>query len=865
MSSSYTGLTTAEVQKRRQQVGPNELVAQKKRTVFHIFGEQFQNILIILLLIAAVVAFSLGEQLDALLIGTIVLLNAFFGLYQEKKAEDAIDALKEMTKTKVRVIRDGVEVEVDSRELVPGDIIFIEEGVKIPVDGVILEETNLQVNEAGLTGESLPISKLEQQEVYAGTIVTRGRAMVETTATGMKTKFGEIAARLSQIDKSKTLLEKKLESFTQLIGILGIICSVLVIVLMLLQGSSLLTSVLLGVSLAVAVVPEGLPAVMTITLALGVKEMAKRKAILRKLSAIEALGSITVIATDKTGTLTSNSMEVKEIWQNGALFRPEKLPVQDPAFVRLVENGLLCSTASLAKMGGKKSLWQILGDPTEGALLILGKDVDMHYEDVRAKWINIFEQPFNSVDKRMSVTVKHKDIVTYTKGAVESVLAISSHIEIQGKKLPLTDLRKAEIKSVMEHWANQGLRVLAFSYKQHQPGFEEKITSLKKLADDEKYTSAVAEMFEGQTISGLVAMYDPPRKEVRQALLKAQEAGISVVMVTGDNPRTAQAIATAIGLWKAGDKMLTGDQVEKLSDSELRAMLPNVRIFARVSPFHKSRIVELYQKQGEIVAVTGDGVNDSIALKQADIGVAMGLIGTDVARETADMIITDDNFATIINAVEEGRNIIKNMRNAIKYLLSTNVVEAIVIIVGIFLGFPHMFTAIQLLYINLLSDGIPSLILSFSPREEMVMKRKPVRKVELVNRFDLHYVIWLGAAAAVIVLASFFYFRTVPGVDQRAVVFVVLALIQPFFLIDLWITHQPYIKHIREFTQPIFIAAFMYPFVILFVMITNSQLAPIFKVEAITPQVFALCVAISSTILIPIMLFNRLMRTHLNE
>jgi Ca2+-transporting ATPase len=864
MSSSYTGLTTAEVQKIQQEVGLNELVEQKKRTIFHIFVEQFQNILIILLLIAAVVAFSLGETLDALLIGTIVLLNAFFGLYQEKKAEDAIDALKEMTKTKVRVIRDGVEVEVDSRELVPGDVIFIEEGVKIPVDGVILEETNLQVNEAGLTGESLPISKLERQEIYAGTIVTRGRALIETTATGMKTKFGEIAARLSQIDKSKTLLEKKLESFSRLLGVFGIVCSVLVIVLMYLQGSSLLTSVLLGVSLAVAVVPEGLPAVMTITLALGVKEMAKRKAILRKLSAIEALGSITVIATDKTGTLTSNSMEVKEIWQNGTMLRPEKLPVQDPSFIRLVENGLLCSTASLAKIGGKKSRWQILGDPTEGALLILGKDMDMHYEDVRAKWMNIFEQPFNSVDKRMSVTVKHKDIVTYTKGAAESVLAISSHIEIQGKKLPLTDLRKAEIKSVMEEWANQGLRVLAFSYKLHTQGSEEKITSLKKIQDEKKYTSAVAEAFEGQTISGLVAMYDPPRKEARQALLKAQEAGISVVMVTGDNPRTAQAIATAIGLWKAGDEILTGEQVEKLSDSELSAMLPNVRIFARVSPFHKSRIVELYQKQGEIVAVTGDGVNDSIALKQADVGVAMGLIGTDVARETADMVITDDNFATIINAVEEGRNIIKDIRNAIKYLLSTNVVEAIVIIIGIFLGFPHMFTAIQLLYINLLSDGIPSLILSFSPREDMVMKRKPVRKIELVNRFDMNYIIWLGSAAAIIVLASFFYFRTIPGVDQRAVVFVVLALIQPFFLIDLWVTHQSYTQHLREFAQPLFIAAFIYPFVILFVMMTNPELAAIFKLEAITPQIFALCVIISSTILIPIMIFNRLMRGHIN-
>ncbi len=906
------GLTAERARELLETYGRNEIREENKRTLLKIFIEQFENVLIILLMAAAALAFVLGEVIDGSLISAIVILNALFGVYQENKAEAAISALKEMTKTNVRVLRDGAEIEVPSEEIVPGDVIFIEEGVKIAADGVVRQVSNLEVNEAGLTGESLPVSKATDAEVFAGTIVTRGRGLIEVTDTGMKTKFGEIAASLSKIDTSKTLLEKKLESFTKILGFLGVGCSFLVIILSYLQGSSLFTSVLLGVSLAVAVVPEGLPAVMTITLSLGVREMAKRKAVLRKLSAIEALGSITVIATDKTGTLTTNSMRVKQVWLGQQTLDAESIhaasgagspdgagadshanagaaTVPLRAQQLLVETGLLCSTASLAH--GEDGDWQILGDPTEGALLILGEDAGYGYQTARAQWQTLYEQPFNSVDKRMSVTVRSRGeanlglhggspddgaegsadrqataeiIRTYSKGAVESILARSSQIiDESGQAVAMTDERRAQVTEMMQQWASEGLRVLAVSIKDHDPSITEQIDGLSEAGDDrEQKEQALDAQMQDQVLVGMVAMYDPPRPEAHEALEKAYSAGISVTMVTGDNPRTAEAIGRSIGLFHDGDEVLTGAEVEELSDEQLKEKLATVRIFARVSPFHKSRIVKSYQELGEIVAVTGDGVNDSIALKQADVGVAMGKIGTDVARETADMVLTDDNFATLINAVEEGRNIIKNIRNAIKYLLSTNVVEAIVIIVGIMLGFPKLFTAVQLLYINLASDGIPSLVLAFSPREDNVMQRKPEKQVRLLTPFDIKYILGLGAVASVIVLGSFFFFVALPhyGVDPRAEVFVVLALIQPFFMIDLWLSHQSYFKHWRSLIGPTFIGAFIYPFVLLYFIMTNGFAAGLFDLEPMTTSAYLICVAIAALILIPITIFTHTVR-----
>ena len=626
------GLTSQEADDFLKQYGLNIISEPPRKNIFFKFIEQFNNFLTILLIGAAVFSFFLGETVDSSLIISIVILNAFFGLYQEAKAEESLKALKEMTITKVRVVRDGQQIEIDSKFLVPGDAVYLEEGIKISADGEIVESINLEINEAALTGESLSVSKKEKEEVFSGTIVSRGRGMMKVVKTGDETKFGSIAKNLSSIKEGLTPLQKKLAGLTKFIGIGGIIVSIIVFIISLFEGSGYFPAFLLAISLAVAVVPEGLPAVMTITLAIGMKRMANKKAIVRKLSAIEALGSITLIATDKTGTLTTNKMQVKEIYVENEKKREE-----------LVLNGILCSTASLVYIHDH-GRFDVLGDPTEGALLYLAQKEGIDITEERKKWKLIEEKPFDSVTKMMSVTVRHsgersdsriqkrfwtsQNDIVFSKGAPESIIKICK----------LTGSEKKKIEKQVEEWAEKGLRVLAFST--------------------------------GSTFLGIVAIHDAPRLEVNEALRKTKSAGIKVVMITGDNERTAEAIGVTTGLIAEGDEILTGSQLEGYDDRQLLKLLPKIKIFARTNPFQKHRIVSLYQQLGEIVAVTGDGVNDAIALKQADVGVAMGQVGTDVARETADMVITDDNFATIVAAIEEGRGIINNIKNAIKYLLS---------------------------------------------------------------------------------------------------------------------------------------------------------------------------------------------------
>jgi Ca2+-transporting ATPase len=658
------GLTSDQVSQLLTQYGLNVITEQKKKSIFVKFFEQFNNFLTILLIGAAVFSFLLGENLDGGLIIGIVILNGFFGLYQEAKAEESLKALKQMTVTKVRVIRDNQQIEIDSKYLVPGDIVFLEEGVKIPADAKVVETMNLEVNESALTGESMSILKVINDKVFSGTIVAKGRGLIKIEKTGDKTKFGQIAGSLMSIVDDNTPLQKKLANLTRFIGIGGIVLSVIVFLVSLLEGSGYFPAFLLAVSLAVAIVPEGLPAVMTITLAIGMKKMAGKKAIVRKLSAIEALGSITLIATDKTGTLTTNKMQVKEISVE-----------EGKARELLILNGILCSTASLVYVHDHGS-WDVLGDPTEGALLFMAQKQGLDINEIRANWKVIDEKPFDSVTKMMTVVVQNSksNKLILSKGAPESILNICDKILINDKEIKLTNEKKKQIENQVKKWAEKGLRVLAFSFKNN-------------------------------VFLGMVAIHDAPRPEVKDAILKAKRAGIKVIMITGDNEKTAEAIGVSSGLIKDGDEILTGSQLEEYNDEELSKILPRVKIFARTNPFQKHRIVSLYQKLGEIVAVTGDGVNDAIALKQADVGVAMGLVGTDVARETADMVITDDNFATIVTAVEEGRNIINSIKNAIKYLLSCNVAEAVALIIGLILGLPTFFYPIQLLYINLVTDG----------------------------------------------------------------------------------------------------------------------------------------------------------------
>lgn len=828
------GLTSQQAEDSLKQYGYNMISEPSKKSFLAKFFEQFNNFLTMLLLGASVFSFFLGEGIDGALIIAIIILNAFFGLYQEAKAEESLKALKEMTVTKVRVIRDGHQIEIDSKFVVPGDIVYIEEGIKLPADGQVVESVNLEVNESALTGESLAINKKENDEVFSGTIVSKGRGMLKVVHTGDKTKFGQIAKNLSTIVEGQTPLQKKLSDLTRMIGIGGIILSILVFVISMIEGTGYFPAFLLAISLAVAIVPEGLPAVMTITLAIGMKRMAGKKAILRKLSAIEALGSITLIATDKTGTLTTNKMQVKEIYVDENKYNDSELPESsNHPFNLMVLNSVLCSTASLVYVHDHGS-WDVLGDPTEGALLYLAQKKGLELEKVRKEWKLVNEVPFDSVTKMMTVKVKKPGKAggeySFSKGAPESILSRSKKILIGNKEKPLTPNERKKLESVVAKWAGQGLRVLAFSYNDG-------------------------------VFLGMVAIHDAPRPEVKEAIAKAKKAGIKIIMVTGDSEKTAEAIGVTTGLITEGDEILTGVQVEEYSDEELLKILPKVKIFARTNPFQKHRIVKLYQSLGEVVGVTGDGVNDAIALKQADVGVAMGLVGTDVARETADMVITDDNFATIIVAIEEGRGIINNIKNAIKYLLSTNVSEAIALIIGLIMGLPTLFYPIQLLYINLVTDGLPALMLSFSPRDPNLMSITPEKEMVLLKKKDQLYIFWVGMVGATLVVASYFmysvWFRQDLG---KTAAFSVLTMIQSFVFIDLWLSHRHIHQNLNSLFKPVFMIAFIVPLALQFALLSHPVSASLFKVSSISPMVFAQFLLISFMVLLGVRLVKRMVR-----
>lgn len=828
------GLTSTQASRFLKQYGLNVISEPPKKNILLKFFEQFNNFLTLLLIGAAILSFFLGESVDGLLIIAIVVLNALFGLYQEAKAEESLKALKEMTVTKVRVIRDGQQIEVDSRYLVPGDIVYLEEGIKVPADGIVAESINMELNEAALTGESLPVFKKEKDEIFSGTIIAKGRGTMLVEKTGDETKFGAIAKNLSLIEEGLTPLQKKLATLTRFIGLGGIVLSLIVFIIASLEGSGYFPAFLLAVSLAVAVVPEGLPAVMTITLAIGMKKMANKKAIVRKLSAIEALGSITLIVTDKTGTLTTNKMAIKEIFiDKKNLLKEDSFLVDKYRHLTdlLVLDGVICSTASLVH-NPKYNSWDVLGDPTEGALLYLAQQQGMDIDNERKKWKIVDEKPFDSVSKMMSVITlgtfvenRKEERILFSKGAPESIINVCK----------LTPNQKKDINNQVDRWASQGLRILALSYKRlsNRNGAEINDTTLKE-----------------SVFLGMVAIHDPLRSEVGRSIEKTNSAGIKVVMVTGDNEKTAQAIAEAAGLLDKGDKVITGSQLEALKDKELLKILPKIKIFARTNPFQKHRIVELYQRLGEIVAVTGDGVNDAIALKQADVGVAMGKVGTDVARETADMIITDDDFSTIVTAIEEGRGIINSIKNAIKYLLSCNITEAFSLIVGLTLGLPTLFYPIQLLYINLVTDGLPALMLSFSPKDPNLMKVLPQKDLEILKPNDKRYIISTGTIGMVLVIFSYFIYK---DLGQTAA-FSILTMIQPFVFIDLWLSHRHIVNNLNQLFKPLFIMAFIIPLIFQFIILSLNPLATIFKIKTVPWIICLEFMAISAVVLFGIRL-----------
>jgi len=799
LKTSEEGLTKKEAEKRLEKYGINEIEKRKRITPLQIFARQFTSFIVVILLSAIVISLLIGERLDAIVISIIVVLNGVFGFVQEYKAEKAIEALRKLTALKAKVIRNGQEIEIDSKESVPGDIILLETGSKVPADARLIQIAAFQVDEASLTGESVPSTKIigslkegtqvtdQENMVFMGTIITKGHAKAVITNTGMNTEIGKIAEMVQEVKEKLTPLQEKLKQFGKWLGVVTIgICAVVFGVGVLRQYLTigLIETVyasemfLAAVALAVAAIPEGLPAVVTISLALGVKRMAKRNALIRQLPAVETLGCTNYICSDKTGTLTKNEMTVREIYANNALikvtgegygpegkFIPAGSEVLDTKNIEfLLRIGILCNDSRLNNNNNNKR-WKIFGDPTEGALLVSAIKAGFKKKELEKHFSRIDEIPFDSERKCMTTIHKiNRESAAYVKGAPDVILTKCKYININGKVKKLTKEDKKRILNINQDMANKALRVLGFAYKP--------LTG--------KYKSTPEEVEKDLIFVGLQAMLDPPREEVKEAIVKCKTAGIEIVVITGDHKLTAVAIAKELGLFKEGDKALSGDELDNLSDEKLDSIIEDIVIYARVSPEHKVRILNALKKKGHIVAMTGDGVNDAPALKKADIGVAMGITGTDVAKEASDMVLTDDNFASIVSAVEEGRGVYNSIKQFVQYTLSSNLGEILVIFLAILIGWPLPLIAIQILWVNLLTDGLPGLALGLDPFSKDIMKKPPrKRKENIISKEVIQNILIVGSIMGIGTLFMFYSY----GVETdkaRSIAFTTLIMFQLF-------------------------------------------------------------------------------------
>ncbi|SDX30131.1 calcium-transporting P-type ATPase, PMR1-type [Tepidimicrobium xylanilyticum] len=733
------GLSSEEAEKRLEKYGFNELKEESKKSFFSKVLAQFNDFLIIILIAASIISYIVGEKTDSVVILSIVIINALLGLYQEGKAEKALEALKKMAAPNAKVIRDGATTIVPANALVPGDIVLLESGDIIPADLRLIESSNLKIEEASLTGESVPVEKNAQEvfnsEVslgdrknmaYMSTIVSYGRGKGVVVGTGHDTEIGKIATMIQTYEEEATPLQNRLNQLGKYLGIACITVCVLVFGIGLLQGRDLLEMFMIAISLAVAAIPEGLPAIVTIVLALGMNRMVKRNAIVKKLLAVETLGCTTVICSDKTGTLTQNEMTVVKVFTDNKIVDVSGIgyePIGEfkigDSILSLEESenlntlltiGLLCNDAVLDKTDEG---YRILGDPTEGALVTLAGKGNMTKEELNKKYPRVDEIPFDSARKMMTTIHENffpSKLVSFTKGAPDIVINRSNSIYINGKIVPLTEELKEDILNINTKFSRDALRVLALAFKVFDK-LPEKVTS---------------ENVENQMVFvGLVGMIDPPRKEAKEAIQKCEEAGIKTVMITGDYKDTAFAIAKELGMASHEDEAIMGSDLDKVSDNEFRELVKKKRVYARVSPEHKVRIIDALKANGEIAAMTGDGVNDALALKKADIGVSMGITGTDVAKNTAEVILTDDNFASIVAAVEEGRIIYSNIKKFVFFLLSCNIGEILIVFLSILLGLEVPLIPIQLLWLNLVTDSFPALALGMEKGEPEIMKIPP--------------------------------------------------------------------------------------------------------------------------------------------
>ena len=851
------GLTSKQVEEKQETIGFNELKAKKKKSLLVKFLEQFKDFMIIVLIIAAIVSGIIGVLqgegiTDTIIILIVVIVNAIIGVAQENKAEKSLEALQKLSAHASKVIRDGKLCVVQSRELVPGDIVVLDTGDYVPADLRIIEAVNLKSQESALTGESVPvektIDKIEKEDVgvgdrtnmlFSSSLITYGRGKGIVVETGMTTEVGKIAEIINSSEETTTPLQEKLNKLGKTLGISALAICVVIFIIGLLYGKEPIHMFMTAVSLAVAAIPEGLAAVSTIVLAIGVQRMVKKNAIVKRLPAVETLGSASVICSDKTGTLTQNKMTVQKIYINNNLMNMENIKIVEPEsdLEKLVYNAMLCNDTKVGENN------ELTGDPTETALVDMGMNLDIDIDKIfRIDRLN--EIPFDSSRKLMTTVHQVNDkYVVYTKGGVDELLQNCKSYIIDGKIKKDLEQFKTNIYENNENMAKNALRVLAFGYK-----------TIDKLPESKE---EIQKLETDLTFIGMVGMIDPPREEAKRAVEKCKTAGIKTVMITGDHKITATAIAKQLGILENEEEAITGSELEKMSDEELTKNIRNYSVYARVSPEHKVRIVRAWQANGEIVAMTGDGVNDAPALKNADIGCAMGVVGTDVAKEAADVILTDDNFATVVSAVEEGRRIYDNILKAIQFLLSSNVGEIIVLFIAILItpllakwfnitniGELEPLLPIHILWINLVTDSLPALALAVDPAAKNIMNRKPNKKEKGIFTKGMTWrVVYQGVMIGLLTLLAFIVGLATPGVTDETMK---IEIAQTMAFCVLALSELVHVFNIRDNKNSIFktgifnnmklILAIIVSASLMFVILLIPQLRTIFSIAQLPKE-----------------------------
>lgn len=854
------GLDGGEASSRLSRYGPNALRGQPPRSLLSMFIGQMKDILVLILIAAAIISGALGEWEDSIVILIIVVLNGIIGVIQENKAENALKALKDMTKPSAKVVRNGKIIQVDAEEIVPGDLVLLDAGDSVPADARLIEAASLRANESALTGESVPVEKdtalISQDDiaigdqknmVFMGTTITGGRGKAIVVATGMGTQLGRIAQMLQQAAPEATPLQYRLEKLGKVLGVAAGVIVALVFGIGLLRGEDLLEMFMVAISLAVAAVPEGLPAVVTIVLALGVTRMSKQRAIIRKLPAVETLGTATVICSDKTGTLTKNEMTVTQIYVAGSMYQltgtgyapdgkfmgrdgNEISPLDDPELGLMLRGGLLNSDA---EMEGTEKGHRVIGDPTEGALVVAAAKAGLVKETVVKDCPRLAEIPFDSDRKMMTTFHRYNETVqSFTKGAPDVLLRCCKEIRTKKGIEPLTEDGQKRLLSINSQFASQGQRVLGLATRQWR----------------EVPAELTPESVEQDLIFvGFFAIVDPPRPEAKEAVALCRRAGIRTVMITGDHRDTATAIAGELDILQPGDETLSGAELEKMSADELQKVVNSVKVYARVSPEHKLRIVDALKYHDHVVAMTGDGVNDAPALKRADIGASMGITGTEVAKEASDMVLQDDNFATIVRAVEEGRTIYKNIRNSIQYLLSCNTGEIVAIFSALVVGLGSPLSPIQILWLNLVTDGPPALALGMEPPQKGIMDQPPRKpKESLFSEGVGVSILWQGIMIGLLSLASFWlalrWGRDIK--EAHTMAFITMAMSQLVHSFNVRSMHQSLFT-LGVTTNRSLIYAFLISAGALFVVIFIPFLRGVFETVMLRPSDWAVALGLS--------------------